>query len=315
MKILTFHHTLLAADLNDARLKQVTTLSIPDTVIDITPNEISILELQPPKGELGNLITSGPLDGYVYVKNLSGDGTFSLFKDGYFLCANPDFDTIVCDRAVASIWESFRFVPHETALNAVSIWNQTEDAFATRVRALADNGRPVCLHFGCGYRFITRFLNVDKAPFSDTYSEDYFIFNFAESRWPIPDSCVDDIFSEDFIEHIPQINQIAFLAEAYRVLKIGCYHRVSTPCLYDSMKRHSDFTKGFSGVYFGERDKWGHISLFTRASIQETALMIGYRHVNFTAKSLGTSPHAVDDSRPGSDRDELTGNIFADLLK
>ena len=45
------------------------------------------------------------------------------------------------------------------------------------------------------------------------------------------------------------------------------------------------------------------------------ASIIGYRHVFFTAKSHGTSPHAIADTRPGGDRNELVGNIFADLLK
>jgi hypothetical protein len=78
---------------------------------------------------------------------------------------------------------------------------------------------------------------------------------------------------------------------------------------------HSDFARGFSGVYFEEFDRWNHISLFTAASLQELALMIGYRHVFFTAKSRGTSPYAVPDLRPYDDRDDLLGNIYADLLK
>jgi hypothetical protein len=81
------------------------------------------------------------------------------------------------------------------------------------------------------------------------------------------------------------------------------------------MKMHSDFTKGRAGFYFGEYDKHGHVSLFTRNFLEEVAHMIGYRKVFFTAKSRGTSPHAVVDFRPGPDRDPNVGNIFADLLK
>jgi predicted SAM-dependent methyltransferase len=145
-----------------------------------------------------------------------------------------------------------------------------------------------------------------------SYSEDYFIFDFTERTWPIPDSSVDYIYSEDFIEHIPQKNQLAFLAESLRVLKTDCYNRVSTPCLYESMRTHSEFSKGLAGLYVGEFDKWGHICLFTQRSMEEIAHMIGYRRALFTAKSHGTSCHAVADSRPG---DQLLGNIWADLLK
>jgi hypothetical protein len=74
-------------------------------------------------------------------------------------------------------------------------------------------------------------------------------------------------------------------------------------------------SRSSAGVYFYEYDQWSHISLFTPASLQEMASIIGYRHVFLTAKSRGTSPFAVPDFRPGGDRDELVGNIFADLLK
>jgi hypothetical protein len=52
---------------------------------------------------------------------------------------------------------------------------------------------------------------------------------------------------------------------------------------------HSDFTKGFSGVYFDEHDLWGHASPFTQSSRQDVARMIGYRAACFTGKSRGTS--------------------------
>ena len=42
---------------------------------------------------------------------------------------------------------------------------------------------------------------------------------------------------------------------------------------------------------------------------------IGYRYVYFTAKSRGSSRFAVADSRPFGDRDLVTGNLLADLMK
>ena len=81
------------------------------------------------------------------------------------------------------------------------------------------------------------------------------------------------------------------------------------------MRVHSDFSKGWNGVYFGEWDKWAHICVPTRGYLSDVAQVVGYRQVYFTAKSRGSSPHAVPDMRPGSDRDDATGNVFADLLK
>jgi hypothetical protein len=43
--------------------------------------------------------------------------------------------------------------------------------------------------------------------------------------------------------------------------------------------------------------------------------MVGYREVHFNARGDGCSPYAVRDRRPLADRDEIEGNIFADLVK
>jgi hypothetical protein len=71
-----------------------------------------------------------------------------------------------------------------------------------------------------------------------------------------------------------------------------------------------------TGVYTGEWDNWEHISLFTRHSLEEMAKLVGYREVVFTLKNQGVSPYRLArEVRPDADRDPLTGNIFADLLK
>lgn len=314
MFISTHHRTLLAFDLRTGSLRQVK--AMPETgsslvVVDVPESTVTRLQSE----GIGNLhaafIGGGPLDGCEYIGN-GAPGTFLLRKNGFFGGAEQVSDAILFDRELARAWEVFQFVSYEAGLNLLRPI-QDMHAFAERVRLLRHDGRPVCLHFGCGPRRIVGFLNIDKHPYL-THSDDYFNFDFAEQPWPIPDACVDYIYSEDFIEHIPQKNQIAYLAESFRVLKPGCYNRVNTPCLRASMTQ-SDFAKGFSGVYFEEFDRWNHIALFTPESLRELALMIGYSHVFFTAKSRGTSAYAVPDSRPGGERNELVGNIFADLLK
>src|ERR1700688_2226492 len=106
----------------------------------------------------------------------------------------------------ANAWEKFKFVTCDEA--AVLLHPiQNEDAFAESARALIAAGKPVCLHFGCGPRRIDGFLNIDKYPYL-THSINYFNFNFVEQMWPIPDACIDYIYSEDFVEHIPQKDQL-----------------------------------------------------------------------------------------------------------
>jgi SAM-dependent methyltransferase len=193
-------------------------------------------------------------------------------------------------------------------------------AFADRLLAVARSGTPVKIQAGFGMTPLPGFLNLDVRswlPESDTRFTDceVFYFPFADMPWPIPDNCVDYIFHEDFIEHISQKQQVCFLAETLRVLKPGCWHRVNTPCLNASMKRHANFKLGTRGVYVGEWEKWNHISLFTRHSLEELAKLVGYREVVFNQKGQSVSPHRCRETRPADDRDAILGNIFADLLK
>ena len=315
MYVMTDHFTLLAIDVADNTLMQVRSLTLAEArqLIDVDPTEASRLEAELPRsGEQGIAMTSGPLTGYRYVRS-NTPGAFHLFKE-QFVRATPEMGPVLCDAAVASRWETFTLVSPEDVETYFQVHGRGGEAFGERVRTLIEQRTPVCLHLGCGPRRIKGFLNIDNyAGFGDP--TDYFLFDIVEKPWPIPDSSVDYIYSEDFIEHIPQRAQVAVLAEAFRVLKTNCFHRISTPCLVASMKKHSDFSKGFLGVYFGEFDNWSHISVFTRGMMTDLAQVIGYRQVFFTAKSHGSSPHAVADLRPGGDRDEQTGNIYADLLK
>jgi hypothetical protein len=193
--------------------------------------------------------------------------------------------------------------------------------FSARVLSLCESGQPVKIQVGFGWTPAPGFINLDVYPllreadnrFADL---DVFFFPYADRPWPIPASCVDYIFHEDFIEHISQKQQVCFLAETLRVLKDGSWHRVSTPCLNASMRRHSHFEDGMEGVYTGEWDNWDHINLFTRHSLEETTKLVGYRDVVFNLKNQGVSPHRLtQEVRPDDDRDPLVGNIFADLLK
>ena len=193
-------------------------------------------------------------------------------------------------------------------------------AFADRVFNLIHTGLPVRIYTGCGTNPAAGFINIDIAPMlrpDDKRFDDreYFFFPFADVSWPIPDGSVDHIFNEDFIEHLSQKQQFCFLAETRRVLKVGSWHRVSTPCLIQSMRRHSHFEAGTRGVYTGEWDRWGHQVLFTHHSLEETAKLVGYREVLFNQKNQSASPMRGIDTRPWDDRDALFGNIYADLLK
>lgn len=198
---------------------------------------------------------------------------------------------------------------------------QEARGFSARILGLVEAGQPVKIQVGFGWTPAPGFVNLDIHPLLQEGDNrfagvDVFFFPYADMPWPIPANCVDYIFHEDFIEHISQKQQVCFLAETLRVLKDGCWHRISTPCLNASMNRHSHFEDGMEGVYTGEWDNWDHINLFTRHSLEEMAKLVGYREVVFDLKNQGVSPHRLaKEVRPDDDRDPLIGNIFADLLK
>jgi len=290
-----------------------------DTLVhlDYTENpEVPFIDV--PVGDSDRTICSGPLAGFELAH--WGWGV-ALRKNGVYACAEPHREELQVDRTAVYLWEIFAPVSEDGARALVGRFRSPEtelDRFRQRVAELTAQGKPVKIQLGCGPNPQPGFLNLDvdlMAPsFAVRYPDEYFLFRYADTPWGIPDNSVDYIFHEDFIEHISQIQQIQILAEALRVLKPGGYHRVNTPDLVAAMKRHSDFARGLAGVYTGELH-WGHIAMFSPMSLKEMAEMVGYRAVVFTTRNCGVSPHAVPDIRPLDDRDPITGNIYADLLK
>jgi hypothetical protein len=194
--------------------------------------------------------------------------------------------------------------------------------FAAKVTELRNLSLPVKIYPGCGDTIASGFLNIDRRVHPNLKPDDkrwkdcdIFIFPFANMSWPLEDGSCDYIFHEDLFEHLNQREQIGFLAETLRVLKPGEWHRINTPSLVESMRRHSRFAEGFKGVYFEEWDQHGHVSVVSQGSLAEMATLVGYRGVFFNLKNRGLSAHRYVDCRPGPDRDAILGNIFADLLK
>lgn len=201
-----------------------------------------------------------------------------------------------------------------------------------RIATILRNKPVVKLHVGCGPRVLKGWVNIDIAYqpygnhlkyFTDKHyskeirgdKNDFLPIDIPEYGLPFPDNSVDVIFHEDFLEHIPQRDQIAFLSESLRVLKKGGIHRVNTPNLTASMRDHSDFSKGMHGVYFAEWDKHKHINVLTPFSLKEMALMVGYSEVIFNERDASVSKLVPSEYRPAGDRPESDGNIFADLIK
>lgn len=198
------------------------------------------------------------------------------------------------------------------------------ERFLGKARKMLDAGEPIYLQVGFGRHPLQGFLNLDircrviendplrgvAASFFDTC----FIFPWLEGGIGLPDNSIDFVFHEDMYEHLTQRQQYLLLAEMRRLLKPGHVHRVNAPNLEDALIRNSDFSKGAAGVY-DEWNKWHHNVVPTKVSLEEQARIVGYSKVHFNQKNGTVSGIKFRERRPGGDRDQMTGNVFADLEK
>ncbi len=209
---------------------------------------------------------------------------------------------------------------------------RVSDIDTAKVRRYVKNQKVVKLHFGCGPRILKGWLNIDLMfePYEEYlkyYTDkfypskirgginDFIAIDITKTSLPLPDGSVDVIFHEDFLEHISQRDQIAFLAETLRVLKPGGVHRVNTPNLKTSMQTHSDFKNGKAGIFFDEWDRNGHIVVMTPAYLKEMAKMVGYSSAIVTTRNTSASRYIPSEYRPDPNDRPEKGNIFMDLIK
>jgi hypothetical protein len=243
---------------------------------------------------------------------------FHVVRDGRYLRADPDGE-LRLDSGTRGEWETFRLVAEEDrAIGFDDAALAEVRRFAAKARALRAAGRPVKIQFGALWAAIPGFLNVDLGFYHPQFiaerPDEYFAFPYVGVRLPLDGGIADYIYHEDFIEHLDQLGQLQFLAEARRLLAPGGIHRVNTPSLEWAMAAFSDVSRGAAGVYTGEQ-RWGHIALMTRRSLDEMARMAGYSDVVFNGRDRGLSPHADRETRPFADRDAEQGNLFADLIR
>jgi predicted SAM-dependent methyltransferase len=200
-----------------------------------------------------------------------------------------------------------------------------------RLRSVASHRDVLKLHVGCGPRVLKGWINIDLAyePYEEYlkyYTDQYYALDMRGGRdeffaldipkygLPLPDESVDVVFHEDFIEHLTQRDQFVFLAETFRALKKGAIHRVNTPDIVASMRKRSKFEKGVSGVYVEEWDKWHHLNVLSRSTLEEMAYLVGYSKVVFGRRNSSSSGLIPPEYRPAGERGD-EDNIFADLTK
>lgn len=73
------------------------------------------------------------------------------------------------------------------------------------------------LHLGCGATHKKGYINIDSTPLPSVD-----LVRDVLRGLPFDDESVDEIYSENFLEHVPQTEVIWIMNEMHRVMKSGC---------------------------------------------------------------------------------------------
>jgi SAM-dependent methyltransferase len=137
------------------------------------------------------------------------------------------------------------------------------------------------LDLGCGYgEFINQVraqekLAMDLNPDASRYlqADVQFLHQDCSQPWPLPENCLDIVFTSNFFEHLPDKECLKLtLRQARRCLKPGGQLLVMGPNI-----------KYLPGEYW---DFFDHHTILTEASLAEVLEMEGYRVDQVTARFL-----------------------------
>lgn len=113
-----------------------------------------------------------------------------------------------------------------------------DSAAAARRKAAAyltsRDGRPACLHLGCGEHVLDGWLNVDVLP----RGRDVVAVDLRAGLRFLNDDSIDFVYHEHFFEHLDRPAARTLLGECRRVLRDGGRMRISMPDLDRMVRRY-----------------------------------------------------------------------------
>lgn len=167
------------------------------------------------------------------------------------------------------------------------------------------------------------------------------IYLDATKRLPFPDDSLDAIFTEQFIEHLPQRGAADFLREAYRTLKPGGTIRQSTPDLEkllhvyydksdlvsrsDAIERHmrlhrhgATLEKATGCQLLNDIFRlWGHQFIYDRLALDTLTEEVGFQRLRWVSFGESTLDHLSGLERHATEewmKDGITMICEADKL-
>lgn len=130
---------------------------------------------------------------------------------------------------------------------------------------------PKILNLGGGNVLFDRWLTADVVPRADVY------MNITRPL-PLLDHCIDVVYSEEVIEHIPLDLGRAMLRECLRVLKPGGWLRITTPSLDYFAKRalsSPDYVTEINDIFYLH----SHRHIYSEAELKRELAAAGFANL------------------------------------
>lgn len=168
------------------------------------------------------------------------------------------------------------------------------------------------IHYGCGSNLLRGWINADiDLPLDNRF--DYIMTDLTKKHPFINDSfCY--AFSEDFIEHLTQEEQLIFLYEVYRTLRKNGVVRFSFPGLEGVLNLHY-FNSDYSTTVLARKEafnKWQHKHFFSFDELKLVCEHIGFSKIEKV--EFGKSDH--DPLNNLEQRiDQISTNMYVEITK
>lgn len=149
------------------------------------------------------------------------------------------------------------------------------------------------VQYGSGELYLNDWLNIDLKIKNNLQQNPYKLSLNLTKPHPFRNDTFSFGYSEDFIEHLFQYDQILFLTEVFRTFKKGGVLRLSFPGLEGVLKRHyTDNT--YITAETAKKDaytNWGHLHLFSFEELTMVSRHIGFSKVE--KKQFNESEYAL----------------------
>lgn len=175
------------------------------------------------------------------------------------------------------------------------------------------------LHIGCGPesffpRLLRDWVNLDREYDAPRFGRVELL-----EPWPFADASVLAVYSEDFLEHFDQREQLLLIGEAFRVLQPGGILRTTCPALSEHIVRRRLFPRWpETGIAAADRTvewpEWGHHLLPTREYLTTILRLAGFTCVETRAPGASSIPGFPGDHRPLTDR-EVADELYVEAVK